>query len=77
VVPVFTVTKFLGGEGLASSEGFTDAYTCLFLSYLFCNFVNDDGGSHRGVADSGLVEYDSIFELVQFAILHSIVSQKT
>jgi hypothetical protein len=28
-------------------------------------------------ADSGLLGYDSMFELVHFTILHSIVSQKT
>jgi len=49
----------------------------LFFIYLFFNFVYDVWGSHRRVAYSGLLGYDSMFELVQFTILHVIVSQKT
>lgn len=34
---------------------------CLFFIYLFFNFVYDVRGSPIGVADSGLLGYESMF----------------
>jgi len=62
VVPVFTVTEFLVGEYWQALRGLMlHALVSLFFVYLFFNFVYDVWGSHRGVADSGLLGYDSMF----------------